>query len=152
MDDTSISPDMSFGRSVSLNSANFADSRLFACIAWYIGATTDSNSARRSAEGTASSIALSMSVVMLGTAEPAFMDARSLPFTKWNTNFAVPQRYRESFKKKVGFLQKKIPGKREKRSDRDNPHPTKWCRIFDFLRHEGRFCRYNPIFWRFISL
>lgn len=89
MDDTSISPDMSFDRSASLNSANFADSRLFACIARYIGATTDSNSARRSAEGMASSIALSMSVVMLGTAEPAFIDARSLAFTKWNTNFAT---------------------------------------------------------------
>ena len=37
---------------------------------------------------------------------------------------AVNVHNREGFRKKVGFLQKKFPGKREKWPDRDNPHPA----------------------------
>ena len=38
---------------------------------------------------------------------------------------AVNVHNREGLMKKVGFLQKKFLGTKEKRLDRDNPHPAK---------------------------
>ena len=75
-------PLMSRGNNESLNSASLLDCCVFCCMAWYIGATIFSNLYKVFASGIESSIAFSMSVVILGTAEPALREARSLLFTK----------------------------------------------------------------------
>ena len=46
-------------------------------------------------------------------------------FTGLLWTIAVNVHNREGFKEKVRFLQKKFPETKEKRLDRDNPHPAK---------------------------
>ena len=69
--------------------ARILDSFVFSCIALYIGETIFSNFSNVFSLGIYSCIALRILVVMLGTAEPAFSETRSLLFTKWYTNFAI---------------------------------------------------------------
>jgi hypothetical protein len=83
------SPDISFGSRMSLNAPKRVDSALFACICMNIGLTACSKLARTSSLGSKISKALRTAVVMLGTAEPTFIPAKSrLRIVKY-TNFAT---------------------------------------------------------------
>ena len=62
--------------------AMFVVSLVLCWIVSYIGATIFSNRSNVVSSGISNGIASRMAVVMLGTADPAFSDARSLDLTK----------------------------------------------------------------------
>jgi len=83
------SPDISLGSSISRKAARWADSALLACICKNIGLTLFSKLARASSLGSTISKALRTAVVILGTAEPTFIPAKSRSRTVKYTNFAT---------------------------------------------------------------
>ena len=86
---TDSSPDIRRGKRVSRKSARRLDSALFACICRNIGFTASSKLARISSLGNTISKALRTAVVMLGTAEPTFIPAKSRARTVKYTNLAT---------------------------------------------------------------
>lgn len=86
---TDSSPDISFGSRASRKDAKRAGSELFACICKNIGITVCSKLARASSLGRMISRAFRTAVVMLGTAEPTFIPAKSRSRTVKYTNFAT---------------------------------------------------------------
>ena len=86
---TDNSPDMSFGSRVSRIVASCAVSALLVCICKNIGLTIFSNLSRLSLLGSTISKALRTAVVMLGTAEPTFIPAKSRSRMVKYTNFAT---------------------------------------------------------------
>ncbi len=90
---TDSSPDISFGSRASRRAARRADSVLLACICKNIGLTVSSKLARLSLFGSTISKALRTAVVILGTAEPTFIPAKSRSRTVKYTNFATLGRF-----------------------------------------------------------
>ena len=86
---TDSSPLIKRGKRVSRISERRVISALFACICKNIGLTLSSKLARQSSLGSVISRALSTAVVMLGTAEPTFIPAKSRARTVKNTNLAM---------------------------------------------------------------
>lgn len=86
---TDNSPDISLGNKASRNDSSREDSTLFACICMNIGLTISSKLARASSLGSRISKALRTDVVILGTAEPTFIPAKSRLRTVKYTNFAT---------------------------------------------------------------
>lgn len=76
--ETDSSPDIRRGKRVSRNSARRADSSLLACIFKNIGVTFSSKFASVSSLGKTISKEFKTVVVMLGTAEPTFIPAKSM--------------------------------------------------------------------------
>lgn len=90
---THNSPDISFGSKASRRAARRADSVLLACICKNIGLTVSSKISSLSLLGSTISKALRMAVVILGTAEPTFIPAKSSLRTLKYTNFATLGRF-----------------------------------------------------------
>ena len=86
---TDISPDIRRGRRLSRTAAKCADSSLFACICRKMGRTISSKLTRLASLGNTISNAFSTAVVILGTADPTFMLAKSRRRTVKYTNFAT---------------------------------------------------------------
>ena len=86
---TESSPDINFGSRASRKVARWIDSALLACICRNIGFTASSKLDRSSSLGSVISKALRTAVVMLGTAEPTFIPAKSRSRTAKYTNFAT---------------------------------------------------------------
>ena len=86
---TDISPDIRRGRRLFRTAARCADSSLFACICRKMGRTVSSKLTRLASLGNTISNAFSTAVVMLGTADPTFMPAKSRRRTVKYTNFAT---------------------------------------------------------------
>ena len=89
---TDSSPDMSFGKRVSRSVARRADSVLLAFICKNIGLTLSSKLARVLSFGSKISKAFRTAVVILGTAEPTFIPAKSRSRTVKYANFATLER------------------------------------------------------------
>ena len=79
--ETSISPAMSLGRRLSRRDSSLLFSKLFARTASYIDCNLALKDKRLSLGGTGKDNALRIDVVILGTAEPEFIDAKSSRFT-----------------------------------------------------------------------
>lgn len=86
---SSNSPDIKRGRSASRSSARRMDSLLFASICKNIGVTFSSKVASAPSLGKTISSEFKTAVVMLGTAEPTFIPAKSRSRTMKYANFAT---------------------------------------------------------------